>query len=108
MKISKILFICLAFFAVTAFSIGVNVKKASAASDPPWYDCTVERAGAEWIELTDSNGAFEHKWFLLPSNAKNQGLAMGLTCISNTLLIHANISDPANYLSLLELYVLKP
>lgn len=108
MKINKIVFICLVFCGLMAFSLGAFVNTASAQSEPPWYDCIVERAGTNWIELTDSLGAFSHKWYLYRTDQKKEMLAMGLTCLSNDYLIHARITNPNDYLTLLELYVIRP
>ena len=100
MKTKRIVLAVMVLSAIVLFGTIANAQVT-------WYDCTVERVGKDWVELTDTLGTFSNKWFIIPSTQKKEIMAMGLTAISLGLPLHVRL-DPANYLSLVECYLIKP
>jgi len=65
-----------------------------------WYICTVDSTGRHfngnaYIKLTDTNGSFTDKWFIIPSDNTNQYLAVALTALSsgNSVRVYADSSQ---------------
>ena len=78
-----------------------------------WYTCTVEMAGPGWsvtyIKLTDTGGAFTHKWFRALSYRQKELLAVALTAMTNNMhvLVNVDISE-SPYPTLGTMYLIKP
>jgi len=80
--------------------LGVFASEASAV--PGWYYCNVKQLGMGWgncfVMLTDTAvvPAFTNRWFILNPAYQKQLMAVGLTAVTNNMVVFVNM-EPAAY-----------
>ncbi len=88
--------VCMMICSVLCAILGTKVADAATT----WYTCSVQAVGpsgaSSYIKLTDTNGAFTNKWFVVSTTNTNSLLASALTAISAQKTVYAGVSSLTN------------